>query len=160
MITEIASALATIKTSVDLLTKLNSVAQDEKVRSAVFNLQNDLLSLQTKLFETNDRFQEQSDRLKELQRELDSKNRWEEDEKKYEVFHPSLGMTVYRLKDNSNVDQIWACPNCFGNQKISILNKRVTGDTRFGCHGCGFEIFIEYTDRPIRRRPGGGWMKP
>jgi cob(I)alamin adenosyltransferase len=59
MITEFAAAVGTIKTSVDLLRTLHNASEDEKVRSAVFEIQNDLLSLQSKLFEANERFEEQ-----------------------------------------------------------------------------------------------------
>ena len=51
MIAEMSAVLGTLKTSVDLLKTLNNVTKDEKVRSAVLELQNELLSLQGKLFE-------------------------------------------------------------------------------------------------------------
>jgi hypothetical protein len=60
MIAEIAQAYTTVKTSVGLLQTLMKVKQDEDIRTAVFEIQNELLSLQEKLFETNARFEDQA----------------------------------------------------------------------------------------------------
>lgn len=72
MITEIAAGFGTIETTVDLLKTFRNATQDEQVRSAVFEIQNDLLSLQEKLFEANPRFEEQSTKLSELRSKLNS----------------------------------------------------------------------------------------
>jgi len=85
MIAEFAAALSTVKNSVDLLKTLRNVAQDEQVRNAVFDVQNDLLALQSKLFEANARFEEQSAKLQELQEKLVSIQRWDETMAKYKI---------------------------------------------------------------------------
>jgi hypothetical protein len=142
MIAEMSAVLGTVKTSVELLKTQNNVSKDEKVRSAVFDLQSQMLSLQEKMFEANARYEEQAEWIKELQKELDSKNRWEEAAKKYEVYHPAHGITFYRLKHEHNVSgsEIWACPNCFSDQKISILNKPGFDFLNYKCHACGFDV--------------------
>jgi hypothetical protein len=160
MIEQIAGAIAVAKNSFDLLKTLNNVTTDEKVRSAVFEIQDQLLSLQQKMFEANAQYEEQGERLKALQKELDSKNKWEEESAKYQIHHPSDGMTVFRLKDehNSSGGEIWACPACFGNQKISFLNRPIKGYLNFKCHPCGFEIQPERAEISVKT-PRPGWMK-
>lgn len=159
MITEFGAALGTIKTSVDLLRALNKVTTDEKVRIAVFEIQDQLLSLQQKMFDANAQYEEQGERLKALQKELDSKNKWEEESAKYEIYHPADGMTVYKLKAESNPSdgEIWACPNCYGNQKIFFLNRPKKGYLNFKCHACGFEIQPERVE-PSAKTVRPGWM--
>jgi predicted RNA-binding Zn-ribbon protein involved in translation (DUF1610 family) len=158
IITEIGAALGTIKNSIDVLKTLNNVTTDEKVRSAVFELQSQLLSLQVQMIEANTRYDEQAELIKALQKELDSKNKWEEESAKYEIHHPIDGMTVYRLKaeHNNTGSEIWVCPNCYGNQKISFLNRPKKGYLNFVCHPCGFEIQAERAQAPVRT-PRSGW---
>jgi hypothetical protein len=142
MIAEFSAALSTVKASVDLLKTLRNVSQDEQVRNAVFEVQNDLLSLQSKLFEANARFEEQSAKLGDLQRRLNERDQWEEEAKKYELFHPAVGMSVYKLmgEHNQTGGEIWACPNCFGNRKVSILNRPSVEYRNYKCHHCGLTI--------------------
>jgi predicted RNA-binding Zn-ribbon protein involved in translation (DUF1610 family) len=142
MIAEMGAALGAVRNSLDLLRTLNKVSTDEKVRSAVFDLQDQLLSLQGKMFDANARYEEQAERVKALQKELDGRNKWDEESAKYQLHHPIDGMTVYKLKaeHNSSDAEIWACPTCFGNQKISFLNRPKKGYLNFKCHACGFEI--------------------
>lgn len=158
MIEQIALALGVTRNSLDLLKTLNNVTTDEKVRSAVFEIQDQLLSLQQKMFEANAQYEQQGERIKDLQKELDSKNKWEEESAKYQIHHPIDGMTVYKLKDEHNTTggEIWACPTCFGNQKISFLNRPKKGYLNFVCHPCGFEIQPERAEMPVIR-PRTGW---
>lgn len=149
MITEISAAFGTVKTSVDLLKTLLKVTRDEEVRDAVFEIQNELLSLQEKLFAANARFEEQSTKLRDLQGQLDEKESWSEEAKKYDLFHPAEGMSVYRNRSDLN---IWACPNCFGSRKISILNRPAVGNLNYRCHACKFEIL----PTPIQAVAWGG----
>jgi hypothetical protein len=137
LITEISAAFGTVKTSVDLLKTLLNVTRDEDVRNAVFEIQNELLSLQDRLFATNARFEEQSSKLDCLQKQLDERDRWDDEAKKYDLFHPAQGMSVYRNRMDM---QIWACPSCFGNRKISILNRPAFEYRNYVCHACKFEI--------------------
>ncbi len=145
MIAEMSAVLGTLKTSVELLKTLNNVSKDEKVRSAVFDLQSQLLSLQEKMFEANARYEEQAEKIQALKKELDNKNKWHKEAKKYEIYHPAQGMTVYKLKAEHNtlLGEIWACPNCFNDQKISFLNKPAADCLNFKCHACGFDIIPE-----------------
>jgi hypothetical protein len=160
MIAEIQGALGTVNTSVGLLKTLWKVQRDEEVRSAIFEIQNELLSLQTKLFDANARFEEQSSKLSDLKKQLDERDRWDDEAKKYDIFHPAEGMTVYRLRDDCNKtdEEIWVCPNCFGNRKISFLNKLFAGNRSFHCHACEFKITPTEIEQP-RRNPRSGWME-
>jgi hypothetical protein len=158
MIAEFAAAVGTIKTSVDLLRTLHNASEDEKVRSAVFEIQNDLLSLQSKLFEANERFEEQSAKLGDLRKELSDRDSWDAEAKKYELFHPAEGMSVYKLRTeyNNSGGEIWVCPHCFGNRKISILNKLGAEFRNYKCHPCGFDIMPIPRKTPTVRPSGPG----
>jgi predicted RNA-binding Zn-ribbon protein involved in translation (DUF1610 family) len=159
MIEQIVAALGVARSSVDLLKTLNNVTTDEKVRSAVFEIQDQLLSLQQKMFEVNAQYEEQGERIKALLQELDSRNKWAEESAKYDIHHPADGMTVYRLKAEHNPSdgEIWACPNCYGNQKIFFLNRPKKGNLNFKCHACGFEIQPERVE-PSAKTVRPGWM--
>lgn len=73
-------------------------------------------------------------------------------------------MTVYKLKaeHNQSGSEIWACPNCYGNQKISFLNRPKKGHLNFVCHGSSFEIQPERLEHPALRKRSGlsDWAKP
>jgi|SRR5271165_1500041 len=140
MIAEIAQAVATVNSTVGLLKTLLKVGRDEEVRTAVFEIQNDLLDLQSKLFEANARFEEQSAKIDALRRQLDELNRWDELASQYDLFHPAQGMSVYKLRYDKSGGEVWACPTCFGNRKISILNRPAVEYRNYKCHACGFEI--------------------
>jgi predicted RNA-binding Zn-ribbon protein involved in translation (DUF1610 family) len=161
MIAEFAAALGTIKTSVDLLKTLHNASEDEKIRTAVFEIQNDLLSLQTKLFEANARFEEQSAKLGDLRKELNERDNWDEEAKKYELFHPAEGMSAYKLRAeyNNSGGEVWVCPHCFGNRKISILNKPGAEYRNYKCHPCGFDIMPIPRKTPTVRSSGPGRPK-
>ena len=163
MIAEISAAISTSKTILEALKTLNEVSKDEQVRSAVFELRSQLLSLQEKMFDANAQYEEKVEEIKALKKELDSKSAWDEEKNKYEMFQPADGMTVYRLKTEHNTcgGEIWVCPNCFSEHKVSFLNKRGVGDNALRCHACEFWILPKRMDEPTaRRRPGTGWMKP
>jgi superfamily II helicase len=140
MIAEITGAVATINSTVGLLKTLLKVGRDEEVRTAVFEIQNELLNLQAKLFEANARFEEQSAKIDDFRRQLDERDRWEEQASQYDLFHPAQGMSVYKRRYDPSGGEIWACPTCFGNQKISILNRPAVEYRNYKCHACGFEI--------------------
>jgi ATPase subunit of ABC transporter with duplicated ATPase domains len=113
MITEITGAVATVNSAVGSLKTLLKVGRDEEVRTAVFEIQNELLNLQAKLFEANARFEEQSAKIDDLRRQLGERDRWDEEAKKYDLFHPAQGMSVYKLRSNYNQSggEIRACPS-------------------------------------------------
>lgn len=142
MITEITGAVTTVNTAVGLLKTLLKVGRDEELRTAVFEIQSELLNLQAKLFEANARFEEQSAKIDDLRRQLDERDRWDEEARKYDLFHPAQGMSVYKLRPDYNQSggEIWACPNCFGDRKISILNRPAVEYRNYKCNACGFEI--------------------
>ena len=77
-----------------------------------------------------------------MKKQLEERDRWDDEAKKYGLFHPAEGMTVYKLRDDCNQsgEEIWVCPNCFGDHKIRFLNKPVADYINFKCHACGFEI--------------------
>ena len=70
MIPEFSAAVSTLSGSVGLLKTLLNTTRDEAVRTAIFDIQNELLSLQQKLFDANARFDEQSEKVKALQKQL------------------------------------------------------------------------------------------
>jgi hypothetical protein len=132
----------TFNTTFDLLKTLYKVVQDEKIRDKVFEIKSALLLLQEQQFAADARYEEQAAELRDLRRQLDERDRWNEEAEKYDLFHPAQGMTVYKLRaDCNHTDgEILACPNCFGNRKISILNHPAVGNLNYLCPTCSFKI--------------------
>lgn len=149
MIPELASALATIKTSSDLVKTVLDISKDVKVTSAISEVLRRLIEAQQSVLETQERFQQLTAENDDLRRQLRARDEWREERTKYELFHPGEAQTVFRLRAEHRGDEpdVWFCPNCFTTQqRVSILQLFDHRDgTRF-CPACHFQI------TPFQRR--------
>jgi hypothetical protein len=131
MIPEFSAAVSTLSGSVGLLKTLLNTTRDEAVRTAIFDIQNELLSLQQKLFDANARFDEQSEKVKALQKQLDERDQSDEEAKKYPLFHPAEGMTVCKLLPEHNAARFGSAPAVlatarFPSYRSRLLETRIT----------------------------------
>jgi ATPase subunit of ABC transporter with duplicated ATPase domains len=126
MIAELNAVLTTAKATIGLLKTLQDVNKDEAVRSAVFDIQSNLLSLQEKLFEANDRFAEQSAEIADLKEKLASFQRWEETRAKYQIVELYEGRYAYKMRNTSGdiEDKLRYCATCFESGKLRLLQIR------------------------------------
>jgi hypothetical protein len=149
MISELSAAFSTAQASVGLLKTLLSATQDEKVRNAVFEIQNDLLSLQSKLFEANARFEEQSAKLVDLQRQLDERDRWDETKAKHKIVELYEGRYAYKLCSPSGdiEDKLRYCVTCFESRKLSLLQERGNNIGVYECPVCKHLLAPPYTQQ-------------
>jgi hypothetical protein len=143
MRSELASVLATIKTSSDLARTILNINKDVEVRPAISELLAKLLEVRLKVLEVQGNLQQQADELNKLREQLREREGWREEAKRYELFHPDEAQIVYRLRAEHRGDgpETWFCPHCFITEcRISILQM---WDYRPGtrvCHACGFQI--------------------
>jgi hypothetical protein len=150
MIAELSSALATIKTSSDLVKTVLNISQDVEVTSAISGVLAKLIEAQEKVLDIQEHLQRQTAELDDLRRQLRARNEWQEESEKYERFHLSEGQAVYRLRAEYRGDEpeVWFCPHCFTREhKISILQLFDPRDGTRACHACHFHIM------PVRRGP-------
>jgi hypothetical protein len=102
-----------------------------------------LIEAQRSVLETQARFQQQADELDDLRRQLRALDEWQEECKKYELFHPADAQSVYRLREEYRGDdpEVWFCPHCFTTErKISILQLWNHRYSTRACHACHFQI--------------------
>jgi rubrerythrin len=139
MISELAGALATIKTSSDLVKTVLDISKDVKVTSAITEVLRKLIEAQQSVLETQERFQQQAAELDDLRRQLRARDEWQEESKKYERLRLGEAQTVYRLWGDE--PDVWYCPHCFTTaHRISFLQLWDPKDGTRTCHACHFQI--------------------
>ena len=149
---EIASALASIKA----LGELTKLVADGKVDSAVkakaAELNNSILSLQETVFSIQSQNHELLNANRAIEEEMLRLQNWENTASKYELHELCSGVFVFRFKPNEKSPEPphYICPNCYNNQKPSILtkqNKKLSG-TLYKCNApeCG-ATYNDYVNR-------------
>jgi predicted RNA-binding Zn-ribbon protein involved in translation (DUF1610 family) len=111
-----------------------------QVQDTLFELREQLFALQSK--------------NEELQRELASRDRWEEKLGQYELRQTPGGAVVYVSKTQP---QHYVCPSCITKRELQILQDSRTMAGKFKCPSCSFDFPVKPFERapPIDYPPSG-----
>lgn len=149
MIAEISAALASAKASFEMTKALLQISTDVKVQQAVIELQQSILGLQSEVMAVHGKMEELSRVKDEVEKKLEDKVRWDEEEKRYTLTELAPGILVYALKEGQKGSEPahYLCPNCFQKKEKSILQKPSPNHRNYKCHRCAFEMI------PVPRPP-------
>jgi DNA-directed RNA polymerase subunit RPC12/RpoP len=163
-LSEITTAIASIKTASDIAKTLLAMNKDAAINEKatelygiIFSLHKDLLTLQS----------EYSALLKlkgDLEEQLNQFNIWSKTESQYKLLEASKGIFV-RVSINSSQTQEpihWLCTNCWEDKKKSIYQFTAESSTHtmYRCPRCNNEIAVRNTNPgifPSRPSNSGGW---
>jgi hypothetical protein len=140
-ITSIAGITTILRGIVDLLKSNTSESLSEAIK-LVHELQTGLLVWNISL-------------LEEVQA-LKSKEKWEDKAKNYKLFQANDSI-VYLCEDDP---MHFACPTCFGLEKLQILQQVDQDGSKHKCYSCGRTYFINWRpEAPKMKLPSYGFQK-
>lgn len=127
---EIGMAISGLKAAREMLTAVvdgrNEIATMDRVLDAIRKLGD----AQDNLYQLREELLSKQSEVADLKQQLDDRGRWEKESARYHLVRTPGGATVWEAPDPV---YHYACPACFGNQRISILQDRRTYDGAFAC---------------------------
>jgi hypothetical protein len=165
MIPEIQAGIPSAKASFDILKAIKGISDATKINSAVIELQQHILSAQQALLDAQETINALTTQKTELESKLAKHSEWEARRSQYQLTEVRPGLTVYTFQPSAGSDMPvhWACPKCFAEEKIQILQKQSPANRTYKCPGCEFHMIPEKElsspRQAIPRPPGGGWLQ-
>lgn len=139
MVTEITSAIAGLKTAVDIIKGFNSLQLDVATKEKSVELLNVIISLQTNMLSVQSAYSDLLDSKKKLEKELVELKNSISDKSKYILIEIAPGILAYTSKETSNSSEPkhYLCQNCFDtkNQK-SVLQRQYVQHKDLICNSC------------------------
>ena len=139
-IATISAAYEALKISKEIFSSILDAKIDagikQKINSAMSQLgsaQDTLFSLREELF----RLQSSND---ELRKQLSSLESWQNVAGQYDLTKTSGGAVVYKYKAEP---AHYACPSCYNQKQIQILQDNRTISGKYSCKGCNAEFPID-----------------
>ncbi|WP_415279855.1 hypothetical protein [Brucella sp. BZ] len=130
---DIASGYTALTTAFNLAKGLKDVHDQVKVNEV-------LIELQAKILEAQEAVRDGRDRLENAEQELKGYKDWDIVASRYQLKDFGGQTFAYALRKEAANGQPWhlACPNCFGNRRLSILQHsgNYSGQRGFDCSAC------------------------
>jgi hypothetical protein len=123
MIAELQAGYTAAKTAFDIASRLQKMSTDVKINEAIIGIQNAVLAAQEAVMAANEKINELSDAKAEVEKQLVQLKDWSKEASRYELKEVVPGILLYALRGDlgSTEPFHYLCPNCFENQKKSIL---------------------------------------
>lgn len=140
MIAEISASLSVIKESLGLLKVISDAKTDTEIQNATNELREKLRSLQMENMALSNLIHSQLAEISSLKSELQKIKSFESEASEYQPYKFTSGTVVYSraIETDKGAWSLYACPHCFAEQKISILQPS-NGDHTFNhvfCPSC------------------------
>src|ERR1044072_1294019 len=119
--TEITTALASLKTVSELISLTLKIKTDSAVSQKAIESQSAIISLQAAMLELQSTHQTLLSEKAQLERQLAEVSSWSEESQHYHLEEIDEGIFVYALSSGSPAH--WLCTRCFHDKKKSILNR-------------------------------------
>lgn len=123
MIAELSAALSALKETAGLVKVINDAKNDADIKAATFELNNKLLSLQSECFALGDSIRSREDEISFLKAKIAEFDEFKIQAEGFELEKLDSGAFVYskKIQLGSDGDVIFACPQCYNQRVISIL---------------------------------------
>jgi predicted RNA-binding Zn-ribbon protein involved in translation (DUF1610 family) len=163
MIPEIQVGIASAKASFDILKAIKGISDATKINAAIIELQQHILSAQQALLDAQETINALSKQKSDLESKLAKHSEWESRRSQYQLTEVRPGLTVYVFQPpaESAMPVHWACPKCFAEEKIQILQKQSPSNRTYKCPECEFQM-IPDKELPSAiqsiPRPRRNWM--
>lgn len=138
MISEIGTAIATLKGMSDLTSLILKSKVDSAVTEKAIGLQTSIISLQSTLMTIQNENQELLHEKNELTQKLSEIEKWNAEAEGYKLTEITSGVFVYVANSQGDDPVHWLCPNCYGDRRKSMLQSEGTGieGTDYSCPKC------------------------
>jgi len=169
MLTEITSALSSLKVATDIVKGFNSLKLETAVKEKSTELLNIIIALQQSIFSLQAEYEKVLNSKSEIEKELLQLKDWERTKGKYILKEVATDVIAYvhKQQKDSASEKHWLCANCFDNiQKESIYQIRKRGNIPshiYYCPQCKNEILVKNAcyEQPKtlvnRRNSGDNW---
>ncbi|WP_223802372.1 hypothetical protein [Kluyvera sp. CRP] len=121
MIAELSAALAAIKETASLAKAINDAKTDAEIKAATVELQSKLLSLQSDCFSLGDVIRGKEELVAQLRSKLAEIDDFKQSSVGYVLTKTAAGTMVYSKNASNEEFVINACPQCFMNNQLSML---------------------------------------
>jgi hypothetical protein len=124
MITELTASLTAIKTSLELLGVIRDAKNETEIQKATYELSRQLTDLQLENLRLAQFLSEQNEQINLLKRHVYELDEQKRDFERYTEYKTASGQIVYATRDfldKEDADMHYACPNCYHQRQISIL---------------------------------------
>ena len=147
MIAELSAAMTAIKETANLVKIISNAKTDVEVKAATIELQGRLITLQTECFSLGDVIRLRDEETVHLKAKIAEFESFKSESEGYELHKTEAGSVVYskQLVVNETEITVNACPGCFHQKKISILQPSVDKVVKSGywvhyCPSCKSEF--------------------
>ena len=152
MLTEISSAISSLKTASDIAKSLLALREAAQFNSQLADLLSAVVDARLQAVSIQEAHTVVASRVKELEQEIERLKSWEAEAKNYEALEVASGMFAYVAKDNNQPLQSAQklCSNCFHQKIKSFLQQE--NEARpllrsLSCHRCITKVvFRAYKD--------------
>jgi Zn finger protein HypA/HybF involved in hydrogenase expression len=169
-ITSFTAAFTSLKLIGDAAKGMIGLKTDTEVRTAVYDIQEKLLSAQQEMFAVNAAQTVMVERIRDLEKQIANMEAWETQKQRYQMASPCAGSTVYALKKSmaDGEPPHYLCANCYQQRKPSIMQNaqissqiRYSGTTCFKCPVCKSEtptgyngpVLAKYVEDMAEKKP-------
>ena len=139
MVTEITSALAGLKSAIDIIKGFNSLELDVAVKEKSVELLNIIISLQSNMLSVQSEYGKLLDSKSEIEKELKELKNNIAEKSKYILVEVAPGILAYTSKEtiNSSEPKHYLCQNCLDNKnQKSVLQRKYTDHKDLICNLC------------------------
>ena len=166
---DISAAFTAIKETLGLLKVVNDAKSDFEIKAATSEIQSKLITLQSECFTLGDMVRAHEAEVVALKTKIAEIENFERKAEDYTLEKLTSGTLIYSKKLTMDQGEVTvnACPQCFHNKKISILQPGIAIQTKSGffvhyCPECksDFKMNRLPPQQPIQvagYRSGGGW---
>lgn len=170
MLSEITTALSSLKIASDIVKGFSSLKLETAVKEKSTELLNIIITLQQSIFSLQSEYEKVQNSKSVVEGELKKLKNWDRTKRKYilKEISPDVIAYIHKTPKESVSEKHWLCANCFDNsQKESIYQIRKRGNIPshvYYCPKCKNEILVRNPNyqppKPTtaRRSPGDNWV--
>ena len=142
MIAELTAAITCMNAITSLTKSLATGPGDVEWKQHVSSLIDNILDLQSKMLSIQGQCQELIDQNQQMKNEINRSEGWRTIAARYSLteIEPSMFVYVLRKEFSAEEPEHWICPNCFQNQKKSILTRINYASSMLNCPNCRLTI--------------------
>jgi hypothetical protein len=146
MVAEVFAGLSAFSSMFNIAKSMKDMNDANVRNTAVADLWEHIFTAQT-------RYAEAIEKNHELETKLKAFEDWEVQKTKYELIEPQPGIKIYRTKVTESKDTlvIEACPSCFGDRHLGILQHQNWNPGRcevLVCNDCGVVLYLHGSPDP------------
>ena len=140
MIPELKLGIDSIKATLNLINAIKGVTEKAEMDAILFDIRDHLASLQERLLNAQQVTDLILEERRQAVRELEDERNKNRSLERYTLFEPRPGafLHLYQPAEGDETPLHTACPKCFSEHKISVLQKPSPSKHKVDCPRCSF----------------------